>query len=116
MDHVVGLDRENRHTLNQALLFFGAVVEPHRWRQCKRAAQRCQNRVAGRIKRDYYFAEARWVAWVPPGRTSTGLTRHMRQKGGKAMADTEVDARGLNCPLPILRARKALNDMQSGQT
>ena len=27
----------------------------------------------------------------------------------------EVDARGLNCPLPILRAKKALNDMLSGQ-
>jgi tRNA 2-thiouridine synthesizing protein A len=29
--------------------------------------------------------------------------------------DKEVDARGLNCPLPILRAKKALNDMSSGQ-
>jgi tRNA 2-thiouridine synthesizing protein A len=29
--------------------------------------------------------------------------------------DREVDARGLNCPLPILRTKKALNDMQSGQ-
>jgi tRNA 2-thiouridine synthesizing protein A len=29
--------------------------------------------------------------------------------------DKEVDARGLNCPLPILKAKKALNDMQSGQ-
>ena len=29
--------------------------------------------------------------------------------------DRELDARGLNCPLPILRARKALNDMTSGQ-
>jgi TusA-related sulfurtransferase len=27
----------------------------------------------------------------------------------------EVDARGLNCPLPILRAKKALADMESGQ-
>ena len=27
----------------------------------------------------------------------------------------EVDARGLTCPLPILRAKKALSDMQSGQ-
>ncbi|WP_250513524.1 sulfurtransferase TusA family protein [Caballeronia sp. INDeC2] len=27
----------------------------------------------------------------------------------------EVDARGLNCPLPILRAKKALADMTSGQ-
>jgi tRNA 2-thiouridine synthesizing protein A len=29
--------------------------------------------------------------------------------------DREVDARGLNCPLPILRTKKALNDMPSGQ-
>jgi len=29
--------------------------------------------------------------------------------------DREVDARGLACPLPILRAKKALSDMQSGQ-
>ena len=29
--------------------------------------------------------------------------------------DREVDARGLNCPLPILRAKKTLNDMVSGQ-
>jgi tRNA 2-thiouridine synthesizing protein A len=27
----------------------------------------------------------------------------------------EVDASGLNCPLPILRAKKALADMQSGE-
>ena len=29
--------------------------------------------------------------------------------------DKEVDARGLNCPLPILRAKRALNDMRSGE-
>src|SRR5690606_3559223 len=29
--------------------------------------------------------------------------------------DREVDARGLNCPLPILRAKKALADLQAGQ-
>lgn len=27
----------------------------------------------------------------------------------------EVDARGLNCPLPILRAKKALAQLESGQ-
>ena len=27
----------------------------------------------------------------------------------------EIDTRGLNCPLPILKAKKALADMQSGQ-
>ena len=29
--------------------------------------------------------------------------------------DKELDARGLNCPLPILKAKKALAEMQSGQ-
>lgn len=30
-------------------------------------------------------------------------------------ADKEIDTRGLNCPLPILRAKKALADMMRGQ-
>ena len=29
--------------------------------------------------------------------------------------DRELDARGLNCPLPILRTKKSLNDMTTGQ-
>ena len=29
--------------------------------------------------------------------------------------DQEVDATGLNCPLPILRCKKAMNGMESGQ-
>ena len=29
--------------------------------------------------------------------------------------DRELDARGLNCPLPILRTKKLLNNMVSGQ-
>ncbi len=29
--------------------------------------------------------------------------------------DVELDAKGLNCPLPILRAKKALSGMQAGQ-
>ncbi len=29
--------------------------------------------------------------------------------------DQELDATGLNCPLPILRAKKALASMSSGQ-
>ena len=29
--------------------------------------------------------------------------------------DKEIDTRGLNCPLPILKAKKALSEMQSGQ-
>ncbi len=30
-------------------------------------------------------------------------------------ADRELDVRGLNCPLPILRAKKALSDLTTGQ-
>ncbi len=30
-------------------------------------------------------------------------------------ADLEIDARGLNCPLPILRAKKGINALDSGQ-
>ena len=29
--------------------------------------------------------------------------------------EKEIDTRGLNCPLPILRAKKALADVPSGQ-
>ncbi len=29
--------------------------------------------------------------------------------------DSELDASGLNCPLPILKAKKALAGLQSGQ-
>lgn len=31
-------------------------------------------------------------------------------------ADKEVDATGLSCPLPILKAKKALSELESGQT
>ena len=32
------------------------------------------------------------------------------------MSDSELDASGLNCPLPILRAKKAIAAMDAGQT
>ena len=32
------------------------------------------------------------------------------------MADKVLDAKGLNCPLPILKSKKALKDMTAGQT
>ena len=35
-----------------------------------------------------------------------GLSMHIHK---------EIDTRGLNCPLPILKAKKALSDMLSGQ-
>src|SRR6476620_9179225 len=30
-------------------------------------------------------------------------------------ANKEIDTRGLNCPLPILKAKKALSEMASGE-
>ena len=32
------------------------------------------------------------------------------------MADQVLDAKGLNCPLPILKAKKALKSIVAGQT
>lgn len=32
------------------------------------------------------------------------------------MAERVLDATGLSCPLPVLKARKVLKDMASGQT
>ena len=32
------------------------------------------------------------------------------------MADQTLDAKGLNCPLPILKAKKALKSMDAGTT
>lgn len=31
------------------------------------------------------------------------------------MIDNTVDARGLQCPMPLLKAKQALNKLQSGQ-
>jgi tRNA 2-thiouridine synthesizing protein A len=36
--------------------------------------------------------------------------------GVRAVADKTLDARGLTCPLPILKAKKALADVQKGGT
>lgn len=41
------------------------------------------------------------------------ITIHKR--GKRINFDKELDARGLNCPLPILRAKKSLAELQSGQ-
>lgn len=32
------------------------------------------------------------------------------------MATATVDAKGLNCPLPVLRAKKALKELSAGDT
>ncbi|MEY4505696.1 MAG: hypothetical protein RL297_274 [Pseudomonadota bacterium] len=49
---------------------------------------------------------------MPPG-----VIKHTGSEGNTATMhiDKELDARGLNCPLPILKAKKALADMSSGQ-
>lgn len=39
---------------------------------------------------------------------------HERNIGSMNIAK-EIDTRGLNCPLPILKAKKALAELQSGQ-
>jgi tRNA 2-thiouridine synthesizing protein A len=40
----------------------------------------------------------------------------LRTRGETGMNfDKELDAKGLSCPLPILKTKKALNDLVSGQ-
>lgn len=40
---------------------------------------------------------------------------HAPETFAMAEFDKDLDARGLNCPLPILRTKKALTDMGAGQ-
>jgi tRNA 2-thiouridine synthesizing protein A len=61
--------------------------------------------------------------WTPfpdltPKGGKSGLThcdRLIFSKESSMQFDKELDARGLNCPLPILRTKKTLTDMASGQ-
>jgi tRNA 2-thiouridine synthesizing protein A len=50
-----------------------------------------------------------WLQW----QTAAQSTYH--KEDSIMNFDKDLDARGLNCPLPILRAKKALTGMQSGQ-
>jgi tRNA 2-thiouridine synthesizing protein A len=47
--------------------------------------------------------------------SSTALPQPINQEN-EMNCDQELDARGLNCPLPILRAKKSLAEIASGQT
>jgi tRNA 2-thiouridine synthesizing protein A len=50
--------------------------------------------------------------WPRPAATNADRST----KGASTMnIDKELDARGLNCPLPIIKTKKALNDLTSGQ-
>jgi tRNA 2-thiouridine synthesizing protein A len=52
---------------------------------------------------------------APPDYDFEFVTKLFKLGGNMADFDQELDARGLNCPLPILRAKKALNDLSGGQ-
>ena len=43
------------------------------------------------------------------------LSRFQNSDIGMQAFDRELDVRGLNCPLPILRAKKVLGDLSAGQ-
>ena len=54
--------------------------------------------------------------WTSQNEADPGSLEFSLFQGNLTQIDRELDARGLNCPLPILKAKKALTDMQSGQT
>ena len=49
-----------------------------------------------------------------PGTPGVARTPY-RRRPRPMQVDKELDARGLNCPLPILKTKKSLADMTSGQ-
>lgn len=55
---------------------------------------------------------------LPLSRISTYSfdTRGAEILGKKGMAEQILDAKGLNCPLPILRAKKAIQGLRPGDT
>ncbi len=59
---------------------------------------------------------ARWLADTPliPPMLAKIMPDTTDQAADQA-ADRELDARGLNCPLPVLRAKQALRDMAAGE-
>ncbi len=42
-------------------------------------------------------------------------TTPAREEAASPTPDLELDARGLNCPLPILKAKKAISGLEKGQ-
>lgn len=58
------------------------------------------------------------VMLIPPGvNRQTPVRRHMNtpESTNQIKFAQALDARGLNCPLPILKAKLALNKMQAGE-
>jgi tRNA 2-thiouridine synthesizing protein A len=43
------------------------------------------------------------------------MQRAVARTGDDMQYDKELDARGLACPMPIVKTRKALNELASGQ-
>jgi tRNA 2-thiouridine synthesizing protein A len=50
---------------------------------------------------------------VAPG--ARAIAPPIRKRRRQVQFDKELDARGLSCPLPILKTKKALNELTSGQ-
>src|SRR5206468_3140679 len=73
---------------------------------------RCKRARIWRSKASSNYSTSK--AGLPPGHAPDFPWRR-RNVQNSLQIDREVDARGLNCPLPILRTKKALNDMASGQ-
>jgi TusA-related sulfurtransferase len=58
---------------------------------------------------------ARGCRTVRPRRPTTPHLESPATLEPEMQVDKEIDTRGLNCPLPILKAKKALADLQTGQ-
>jgi tRNA 2-thiouridine synthesizing protein A len=56
-----------------------------------------------------------WSARPPLPRWRGAVLANPSTEASKVNFDKELDARGLSCPLPILKTKKSLNELTSGQ-
>ena len=68
----------------------------------------------GIVQQSLYYSYNGWFGFFCYTEPPTARMKHTAKESMPDF-DKELDACGLNCPLPILRARKALSGLDSGQ-
>ena len=57
----------------------------------------------------YILQSAKWISTFLAG-------SKVRRRTGFTMATATLDIKGLNCPIPIMKAKKRIKDLQAGDT
>ena len=112
------------HRMNQVIIAYHAVctgtvqlsAELAEYRLFEPHQLRCWPAGTGFALADWLRSrgqEPQFMDWSRPADSPVPPT--LPDPGKRMHIDKELDTRGLNCPLPILKAKKALAEMTSGQ-